>query len=60
MLKETIQLKKRGKEGKESAEEKEVRGVKGRMKRGKMKTEEVGRERKKYGGKEELNEKREY
>lgn len=46
MLKETIQLKKREKEGKESAEEKEVRRVKGRMKRGKMKTEEVGGERK--------------
>lgn len=46
MPKETIQLKKREKEGKESAEDKEVRGVKGRMKRGKMKTEEVDGERK--------------
>ena len=42
-------------------EKKEVRGVKGRMKRGKMKTGRGGRREKiKFGGIEELNEKREY
>lgn len=40
-------------------EKKEVRGVKGRMKRGKMKTGRGRwREKRKYGGIEELNEKK--